>query len=120
MSMGSAPRRLWTAAEKLRIVDEARQPGATMAEVARRHGVRGEDLYVWRRDAREGCLADDIGLPRFVPVVVTDAPLATESPQQPEAEATSMVLSLREGDSLKFDARIDPALLARVLGVLAP
>lgn len=106
------------AAEKRQIVEEARQPGATMSEVARRHGVRGEELYEWRRAVREGrSLEDDGSEHRFIPVVIQDeppAPVEDPSVRRP----TSIELVLRAGETLRFDARLDPALLNRVLRAL--
>lgn len=47
-------RRRFTVAEKLEILEEARAPGATVAEVLRRHGVDGTTFYRWERQAKEG------------------------------------------------------------------
>lgn len=46
--LGSARRR-FTDDDKARIVSEAMLPGATVAGVARRHGVCGSSIYRWRR-----------------------------------------------------------------------
>ena len=77
---GVGRRRRWTVEAKARIVQESRQPGAVVSEVARRHGLSPQQLFGWRRDAR-GDLADGgdtCGLPRptatpFVPIVVATA-----------------------------------------------
>ena len=39
--------------EKLRILEEAREPGTTVAEVLRRHQVDGTTYYRWERQAKE-------------------------------------------------------------------
>jgi transposase len=39
--------------EKLRILEEARQPNTTVAEVLRRHGVDATTFYRWERQAKE-------------------------------------------------------------------
>ena len=49
-------RRRWSAAEKLRMVEETSQPGATVSLVARRHGVGPNQLFTWRRLAAQGAL----------------------------------------------------------------
>jgi len=41
-------RRRWTASEKVRIVEEAFEPGMTVSLVARRHGVAPNQLFTWR------------------------------------------------------------------------
>jgi transposase-like protein len=78
---GVGRRRRWTPETKARIVQESRQPGAVVSEVARRHGLSPQQLFGWRREAR-GDLADGgddaCGLPRptaipFVPIVVSTA-----------------------------------------------
>lgn len=47
-------RRRYTVQEKLEILEEARAPGSTVAEVLRRHGVDGTTFYRWEKQAREG------------------------------------------------------------------
>lgn len=47
-------RRRWTAAEKLRIVEETLDERASMSVVARRNGVGANLLYRWRRLMLEG------------------------------------------------------------------
>lgn len=50
--MGSKGRRHLSADEKLKIIDEARAPGVTVAAVLRRHQVDAATFYKWERDAR--------------------------------------------------------------------
>jgi transposase len=49
-------RRRWSAAEKMRMVEETYQPGATVSLVARQHGVGPNQLFTWRRLAAQGAL----------------------------------------------------------------
>jgi transposase len=49
-------RRRWTAAEKVRLVEETYEPGATVSSVARRHGVAPNQLFTWRRLVAQGGL----------------------------------------------------------------
>ena len=44
-------RRRWSAAEKMRMVEESLEPGASVSLVARRHGVNPNQLFTWRRPA---------------------------------------------------------------------
>jgi transposase len=47
-------RRHFTAAEKAKIVEEARQPGVSAAEVCRRHGIASSVFYRWDAQMRQG------------------------------------------------------------------
>jgi transposase len=53
---GRERRRFRTVEEKRRIVEEALQPGASVARVARTHGVNANLLFGWRRLYLEGRL----------------------------------------------------------------
>lgn len=46
-----------TPEEKLKILDEGRQPGVTVSEVCRRHQIATTQFYEWERRARQGALA---------------------------------------------------------------
>ena len=78
---GVERRRRWSAADKLRIVAEADEPGAKVAEVARRHEVSRSILWTWRKQARAGRLTMSAPL-GFLPVLIDaasgmDAPIET-------------------------------------------
>ena len=49
-------RRRWSAAEKMRMVEESQEPGASGSLVSRRHGVNPNQLFTWRRLAAHGAL----------------------------------------------------------------
>lgn len=51
VTVGSTqPRRRWrTVEEKRRIVEAAMVPGASIAQVARLHGVNANQVFAWRR-----------------------------------------------------------------------
>lgn len=44
----------FSADEKLRILEEARQPGAGVSEACRRHGIATSVFYRWEAQMREG------------------------------------------------------------------
>jgi len=46
--------RRFTVEEKMRILEEARQPNTTVAEVLRRHQVDATTFYRWEKQAKEG------------------------------------------------------------------
>jgi transposase len=47
-------RRRWSTAEKVRLVEEAMQPGMSVSYVARRHGIVPSQLFTWKRRMLEG------------------------------------------------------------------
>ena len=49
-------RRRWTAAEKVRLVEQTFAPGMTVSLVARQHGIAPNQLFTWRRLAAQGAL----------------------------------------------------------------
>lgn len=53
-----ATRRMRTLDEKLTILKEAAQPGASVALVARKHGMNANLLFGWRRLHRRGLLEE--------------------------------------------------------------
>ena len=68
--VGPERRRRWSAGEKAAIVAEAAMAGATVAEIARRHGISRGLLYSWRSAAREE--ADTRRMPWMVPAIIDD------------------------------------------------
>ena len=51
---GPARRRRWSTDRKLRIIEESYAPGASVSEVARRHGVAANLLFRWRKLLADG------------------------------------------------------------------
>lgn len=80
---GVGGRRSWSREDKGRIVAESFGRGANVSVVARRYGLRPQQVYAWRRLARNGVLVlpaeEEVG---FVPVVATgsEAAPATAAP----------------------------------------
>ena len=47
-------RRRWSVSEKVRLVEEAMQPGMSFSFVARRAGISPSQLFAWKRRMLEG------------------------------------------------------------------
>ena len=91
---GVARRRRWSVEEKLRIVAESLRAGASVSLVARRHGLRSNQLFRWRKMAREGAFGPLPANPPFVPVrVIGDEvpPPLRSSSVPPSAEVSSAI-----------------------------
>jgi transposase len=72
-------------AEKRRIVELAMQPGASIARIAREHGVNANMVHYWRKLYREGRLGqNNADSARLLPVTVSEA---VASPVLPPARS---------------------------------
>ena len=85
-----------------------------MSEVARRHGISPQHLFVWRKAARAGALslpADEA--PLFVPVV-TELPGAGPSADAIARSSTTISIEI-SGAVVRAAVGVDPAWLCDVL-----
>jgi transposase len=126
---GVARRRRWSIEEKLRIVAESLWAGASVSFVAQRHGLRSNQLFKWRKLAREGAFGPLPADPPFVPVRIigNDAPPSLRSssvPPRPSAEVASAIghslveIELANGCRLRVAADIEPSALHRLVTTL--
>ena len=107
---GPGRRRKWSDDDKARIVAETLEPGAVVAEVARRWQVCSQQVFTWRREMRAG-----IGVPLdFVPVVVETTGSKSE-PAVPPARGTPAIEVKLAGAVLRVAAGTDEVLLTTVL-----
>ena len=58
------------------------EPNAIISEVARRYGLRPQQVFAWRREARKQAASVQQESPAFVPAVVT-APPPEPTPARP-------------------------------------
>ena len=123
---GVERRRRWRCEEKLRIVAEVERPGASFADVARRHEVSRGLLWNWRRQVRAGVLAPE-PMPMFVPVQITaDAPYSDRAALSPSsvpskgapAEAERIEIALPDGTCIRVGADVGLVALRRVMTVV--
>jgi transposase len=66
---GTERRRQFSEDFKSGIVEETLVPGAVVSDVARRHGLTPQQVFTWRRQARQPA-ASEAEAPKFVPAVV--------------------------------------------------
>ena len=93
---GPGRRRRWSVDQKARIVAETLEPGARVAEVARRWQLCSQQVFGWRRAARRDVPTRSIKTtgsvsPGFVPIVSDPVLLETV----PLAEATAPTIEIR-------------------------
>jgi transposase len=114
---GTGRRRNWPAEVKARIVAESLAPGAQVSDIARRHGIRPQQLFGWRREAREGRLP----MPHeeastFVPIVTNLSGVSAAA--RPAAEAQTSVEIEMRGVVVRLRGRIAAGSLAEVLAAV--
>mgnify|MGYP006295077059 FL=1 len=73
ISGGGERRRRWSDDEKAEAVEESLQPGVVISQVARRRGLTPQQLFTWRREARQKAGFDRVP---FTPVVVEQREMA--------------------------------------------
>ena len=101
---------------KRSMVVESQAPGASVAEIARRHGVNANLLFVWRRLHEHGLLETRTRRGsgrRLVPVKLLEAGMATS----PVAKSALRV-RFASGIELEVDGTPDLQLLERVIALL--
>lgn len=127
--------------ERKRIVVEALAPGASVAAVARRHGLNANLVFKWIRRSREGwrdrrrepanekpvvVVPPEGGGPAFVPVRLLEldtpsAPPPSDVAAKPArqtrrgARRGAMEIRLPNGAKVSLDADVDAEALRRVL-----
>jgi transposase len=113
-SDGERRRRTWSADQKQGITAESFAPGASVADVARRHGLNANMLFTWRRrERREAGGSEPVNI---VPVRVVEA--------TPTAIATTpgsmgrIEIVLVGGERIFVGPDVDATALARIVKAL--
>jgi transposase-like protein len=71
--LGAAPRQRRSIAEKRRIVEETLVEGASVARVARAHGINANQVFGWRRLYQAGRLGERKPAMKLLPVRVNES-----------------------------------------------
>lgn len=111
---GPTGRRQRTKAERARIAAESLVPGASVSDVARRHGTTRWQVYDWRKKLRTGQLVvpeSVAALPMFAELVVEGA--SAEAP--PAVDATPRVEIVVGDVVIRASADADEVLLTRAI-----
>ena len=120
---GVGRRRIWSVDQKAAIVGESCVSGASVCEVARRHGLTPQQLFSWRRQARETSriLEEAVEPPLFVPALVAAPPeklprrtarLEKESAPTIELEVEGVTVRVGPGAQAKTITAVIRALKA--------
>ena len=114
-------RRFRTLEQKRQIVEETLQPDASVAQVARAHGVNANQVFTWRRLYRQGRLEPKLGEAPLLPVRligarVTDTERSTTAPAR-RTPSGMIHVELPKGQ-LRIAGRVDADVLRAVLETL--
>lgn len=104
--------------ERRQIVEETLKPGASVALVARRHGVNANQLFAWRRVYRQGGL-ETVASAALLPVKISDA---IPTPAQSQRKSKAMrrgVIDIDLGHArLRIEGVADPECVRAALQCL--
>jgi transposase len=107
-----------TRQERRQIVEETLQPGASVAVVARRHGVNANQVFAWRKLYREGQLEDgETASEALVPVAITEStPAAPRRVRSAHSRKTTGTIDIDLGHArVRIQGRVDPACVRAAL-----
>jgi transposase len=110
-----------TREEKRRIVEATFVPGASIARVAREHGVNANQVFQWRHEYRKGSLGvGQQAQTRLVPVTVAAEPnrVTLSGMAAAVAPSGSIHIELPGRAVISVEAGVDPELVRAVLGSL--
>ena len=113
-------RQRWSIAEKRRIVEETLAPGASVARVARGHGINVNQVFGWRRLYLAGRLGARKPGMKLLPVRVSEsetAPVTIESGSValPKLQSGTIHIELRQAQ-VRIEGNADAALLQKLFG----
>lgn len=121
---GTERRRIWSDAEKVRLVEAAFRPGMVVKDVARRFGVHESLLYRWRRQLGVSVSMVDSSVPAFAPIqlAAVDEPMAMPvaetalpAPSSPTASVAEISVLLPGGIEVRLRGSVDLALATAVI-----
>jgi transposase len=121
-SLGAAQRQRRSIAEKRRIVEETLLEGASVARVARAHGINANQVFGWRRLYLAGRLGERKPAMKLLPVRVSESlppPLPGErnSADFSKPQPGTIHIELRQAQ-VRIEGSADPALVRVLLECL--
>jgi transposase len=121
-TLGAAPRQRRSIAEKRRIVEETLVDGASVARVARAHGINANQVFGWRRLYLAGRLGDGKPGMKLLPVRVSESlptplPVERRSVDLPKPQPATIHIELRQAQ-VRIEGSADPGLVRVLLECL--
>ena len=94
------------------IVEESLQPGASVAVVARRHGVNANQVFHWRKLLREGRLDVKPAPAQFLPVRLAEI---IDDKSRPVHQQSGIIQIELGRVRVRVEGSVDPATLRAIL-----
>jgi transposase len=121
-SLGAAPRQRRSIAEKRRIVEETLVEGASVARVARAHGINANQVFGWRRLYLAGRLGERKPTMKLLPVRVSESvpappPVERMSADYQKPQSGTIHIKLRQAQ-VRIEGNADAALVRVLLECL--
>ena len=111
-----------SAAEKRLIVEQTLEPGASVARVARAHGLNANVVFHWRSLYREGKLVASPGQAmKLLPVSIAESEAVQRHGEEAvQASCGAIHIELPGEVRISVEGRADPAAIRVVLESLRP
>jgi len=124
-STSAVQRQRWSITEKRRIVEETLVEGASVARIARAHGVNANQVFGWRRLYLCGRLGEQKPTMKLLPVRVSESlPVTTDASGEASIEVANpksipgtIHIELRRAQ-IRIEGGADPALVRLLLECL--
>ena len=113
--LGVERHRRWTMEQKLRILAEVGIAGATVTDVARRHGISRQQIYQWRGQARKRADLGAEGVPQFLAVELAQDGADGGAACEVRGEIGRIEIGLRNGRSLRVPGDLPEAVVVRMI-----
>jgi len=111
---GGERRRRWSDEDRARILAAIAEPGAVIAEVARREEISTSLIYRWRWEARKGANAST---PGFARVIVEAQPQRPMPARASEPEPGAVVVEMKDA-RIRIGGNASAAVIAATLKAL--
>ena len=98
-------------------MEEALEPGASVARVARKHGVNANQVFGWKRLYESGRLGTPASGMTLLPIRVVEEPAHAKeaAAEVPSAHAGTIHIELPGRALISLEGRVDPVMIRAVL-----
>jgi transposase len=115
----ASTRRIWSREQKLAIVAEVGVSGASVSQVARRHGLDAGLLFRWRREFQSKSNMPESKAGNGMPAAQSFVPIMLPPPEAPAPAKPSIIeIVIKGGRTVRVSADADTAALMRIIAAL--